>query len=172
MQIKTGHLTVRNFKEEDLRDKFEYLSDKKVMWFVEEPYEYTQAHNFIREYGLREKPLIYVLIGNSSNRIIGHIIFHPYEDERIYELGCIIGKEAQGKGYGYEISQALLEYGFEKLKLHKIVAETVEGNVKALALIKKLGMKKEGVFRKQCCVHGEWVDKYFFGIFPNKIRCK
>ena len=37
--------------------------------------------------------------------IIGHIIFHLYEDERIYELGCIIGKEVQGKGYGYEISK-------------------------------------------------------------------
>jgi len=106
------------------------------MWFVKEPYEYKQALGFIRGYGLREKPLIYALIENSSNRIIGHIIFHPYEDERIYELGCIIGKEAQGKGYGYEISKALLMYGFEKLKLHKIVAETVEGNVKALALIK------------------------------------
>jgi len=29
MQIKTEHLTVRNFEEENLRDKFEYLSDKK-----------------------------------------------------------------------------------------------------------------------------------------------
>ncbi len=62
MQIKTEHLTVRNFEEENLRDKFEYLSDEEVMWFVKEPYEYKQALGFIRGCGLREKPLIYALI--------------------------------------------------------------------------------------------------------------
>ena len=41
-----------------------------------------------------------------------------------------------------------MKYGFSDMKLHKVVAETIDG-VKSVGLMEKLGMKREGVQRNQ-----------------------
>lgn len=91
------------------------------------------------------------------------VIFHPYDCDEIYELGCIIGKEYQDKGYASEILKALIDYSFNHMKLHKLMAETVEGNTKCMRLLDKLQFKREGVLRKHNFDHGKWIDEYYYG---------
>lgn len=84
-----------------------------------------------------------------------------------YEIGWIINKDYQGRGYAFEISNALIEYGFEELKLHRIFATTVAGNIKSSSLLEKLNMKKEAVFRKGNFHNGIWIDEYWYGILEE-----
>ena len=60
---------------------------------------------------------------------------------QIYELGWIFNGEFQGNGYAREASFALFEYGFNKLHLESILAETVLNNKKSDSTITSLGMK-------------------------------
>lgn len=57
------------------------------------------------------------------------------------DIGFAFLNEFTGKGYGYEIATATLNYAIDNLKLPKIVAITVPHNIKSIKLLEKIGMK-------------------------------
>ncbi|HEX3021875.1 MAG TPA: GNAT family protein [Lachnospiraceae bacterium] len=167
MNITTDRLILRNFSRDDIDAALAYLGDADTMYYIEDPFNYEQAKEFVERNIDEENALVYALIEKKTEKIIGHMIFHEYNYDQIYELGFIIKSEYQGKGYGYEIGKALLDYGFHVLNLHKIIAETIEGNNKSISLIEKLGFTKEATLRKQNYDHNQWVDEYHFGLLKS-----
>lgn len=165
-QIHTERLTVRRFHKDDCKDVYEYLSDKDVMKYIEYPFTYEETEEFINTFSC-ENPRVYALVENSTNKVIGHVIYHPYGYDNGYELGWIINKNYQGKGYAIEIGQALIKYGFETLKLHRIFSTTVMGNNQCSNLLEKLNMKREAVFKKANFHNGSWIDEYWYAILEN-----
>jgi RimJ/RimL family protein N-acetyltransferase len=168
MYLVTKHLVIRNFKSEDLPQAFAYLSDPNVMYFIENPYSIKDTEEFINNN--IKNPRVYAVAEKTTNKVIGHVIFHPYEYDEIYEIGWIISKAYQGQGFAYELSKALFKYGFDKLKLHKILAVTVEGNKASLHLMEKLNMTREGILRKQNWDHGKWIDEYWYSILAEEYK--
>lgn len=168
MIIETEHLIMRIFENSDIEDAYRYLSNNEVMYYIEDVFDYQQTAKFVDE-NINENPNIYALVEKCSDKVIGHIIFHRYGHEKIFELGWIIGNEFQGKGYAYEISNEIIKYAFGTLKIHKIISETIEHNIKSIALMRKLGMKQEAVFRQQNWDHDNWVDEYWYGLLESDI---
>ncbi|MGG5461019.1 GNAT family N-acetyltransferase [Clostridium sp. B9] len=140
MYIETERLVMRNFNYEDLKGALEYLSDSDVMKYIEAPFTYKESKDFIKKYGISSNPLIYALIDKNKGNIIGHIIFHKFDYEDVYEIGWIIDKRCWGKNYCFEISKEIFNYAFNEMRINKVVAEVVTDNKKSIALIKKLGM--------------------------------
>lgn len=140
MKIETERLLIRNFRKEDSNDSFEYLSDHTVMKYIEPIFTIIQTKEFIQKYGIEEK-IIFAVEEKSLGKVIGHIIFHEFNEPLEYELGWIFNQKFHGYGYAKEASLALFEYGFNKLHLEKILAETVLDNKKSIAVIKSLEMK-------------------------------
>lgn len=57
-----------------------------------------------------------------------------------------------------------MEHAFSGLHAHKVFAETIDG-IKSACLMKKLGMRQEGIQRQQVKDSGgNWADLYFYGI--------
>ena len=53
------------------------------------------------------------------------------------------------------------------MNAHKVFAETID-EIKSVELMKKLGMKLEGIQRSQTKDDsGNWVDLYFYGILSE-----
>lgn len=91
----------------------------------------------------------------------------PGEENGIYEIGWIYNEHFWGRGYAYEASEALIQYGFDTLGIHKVVAETIDP-VKSVALMEKLGMRREGVFRAHTRNNdGVWADVYWYGLLKT-----
>ena len=61
------------------------------------------------------------------------------------DLGFAFLTEFQSKGYAYEAATATLSYGFDQLRLKKIVAITSKDNDASSKLLKKIGMNFEQV---------------------------
>lgn len=141
MFIETKHLIIREFRECDLEETHQYLSDEHVMKLIEPTFNLEQTREFIITYGC-EKKMVFALIEKNTNQVIGHLIFHPYDSLDEYEIGWIINSRFWGKGYATEASEAVIKYAFENLNVSQIVAETVEGNVAALRIIHKLGLQE------------------------------
>ena len=140
MRVETERLVIRDFLEKDYKDAFEYLSDIEVMEYIEPILTISQTKKFIQKYGIEEK-MIFAVEEKHLGKVIGHIIFHEFNKPSEYELGWIFNGEFQGNGYAREASFALFEYGFNKLHLESILAETVLNNKKSISTITSLGMK-------------------------------
>lgn len=148
MRIETERLVIRNFRKEDLKDSFEYLSDLTVMEYIEPIFTVIQTKDFIQKCGMEEK-IIFAVEEKSLGKVIGHIIFHEFNEPLEYELGWIFNQKFHGYGYAREASFALFEYGFNKLHLESILAETVLDNKKSIATIKSLGMKISEIHQEE-----------------------
>lgn len=60
----------------------------------------------------------------------------------IYELGYMLSKAWQGKGYAFEFTSAVLDYCFSELAIEKITAIIDKDNINSIRLAQRLGMKK------------------------------
>ena len=63
----------------------------------------------------------------------------------------------------------MVRIGFERLDLHKISATHMKENPASGRVMKKVGMKKEGVLRDHALRWGEYKDLIKYGIFDNEI---
>lgn len=70
--------------------------------------------------------------------------YHPESDD--VDLGYRFARKHWGKGYATEASRACLEYGFEQLKLNRIIAKAMPENIASIKVMLKLGMKHRGFF--------------------------
>ncbi|HKL99204.1 MAG TPA: GNAT family N-acetyltransferase [Mobilitalea sp.] len=59
-----------------------------------------------------------------------------------YELGYLIGKPYQGKGYALEAAKAVTQYFFDQYHASRIIAVIDNDNIPSLSLAEKLGMEK------------------------------
>lgn len=98
--------TIRRFRPEDADGLHAILSDPLVMRWIEPPYSTEQTHLFLQGKGLANPPAVYAL-ADSENRIVGQVIFHPY-DKDSWELGWIIARSRWGRGLATAATKALI----------------------------------------------------------------
>ena len=143
MRIETSRCIVRNFTMDDAADLYKTLSDEKVMEYIERAYDMGQVKEFIKEAGLREPPLVFALVCKETGEVIGHVIFHPYEEES-YEIGWIIRREYWGKGIAGEITDSLVEYIKSLKGIHSCVIECDPEQAASKRIALKNGFTYEG----------------------------
>lgn len=169
MLIETERMIVRDFKQDDVYDLYEILGDAETMNNCEPAYCFEKTQKFLEEFCIVKKGAFAAVLKN-SNKLIGYILFKPWEDF-VYEIGWIFNKNYWRQGYAYEACSELMAYGFLKMNIHKIVAETIDVQ-KSVRLMEKLGMKCEGIQKSQTKDNcGNWADIHLYGkLSSNELR--
>jgi RimJ/RimL family protein N-acetyltransferase len=83
-------------------------------------------------------------------------------------IGYCLNRAYWGRGYGTETAQALLDFGFSRLALHRITALCDPSNVQSNRVLEKAGMTLEGHLREDFPVRGEWRDTMIYGILQRE----
>ncbi len=162
MEIGTNRLIIRNFVKGDAQDLYEILGDDETMEYCEPAYTFEKTEKFLEAFCIGRNGAV-AAVHKETGKVIGYILFNEQEDG-IYEIGWFFNKAYWRQGYAYESCKAVIDYAFDELKAHKIVAETIDA-VKSVSLMKKLGMELEGIQRSQTRDnHGNWADLYFYGL--------
>ena len=91
-----------------------------------------------------------VAIANFSNIIQG--VFQSCN------LGYSVDNQYQGQGIMSEFLTAVLDFIFENLGLHRVMASYIPTNQRSGALLERLGFEREGYARKYLKIAGEWQD--------------
>lgn len=73
-------------------------------------------------------------------------------------LGYKLDKDEVNKGYMTEAVQAMVEFAFNILQLHRIEANIIPTNYPSLQVVNKLGFYHEGLARKYLQINGVWRD--------------
>lgn len=91
-------------------------------------------------------------------------------------FGIIIGnKKYWNKGLGTEAARLIIDYGFKKLKLHRIDLDVYAYNPRAIKVYKRLGFKLEGKKREHAFWKGKYYDAWLMSVLDRewkKLRSK
>lgn len=88
---------------------------------------------------------LWATIHKASDKFIGRCGLLPWTIEGQYdvEVAYTIAEAYWGQGLGTEAAQAILQYGFEKLKLSRLICIIDPDNIASQAVAKKIGMSYE-----------------------------
>ena len=74
------------------------------------------------------------------------------------------------KGYATESLKAVINFGFENLKLHRIEAGCAVENLGSIKVLEKAGMMREGRLRQVLPLKSGWSDNYEYSILETDQR--
>lgn len=165
MYIETDRMVVRDFTWDDLQDLYGILGDSETMKNCEPAYTLEKTADFLQKFCIGKKGAVAAVL-KETQKVIGYILFKEYDDA-VYEIGWIYNRNYWRQGYAFESCKAVIDYAFNSMNVHKIFAEAIDG-IKSVPLMKKLGMKLEGIHRSQTKdPQGNWVDVYVYGILEE-----
>ena len=165
MNIETGRIIIRDFTMNDIHDMQDILGDAEAMKNCEPAYTIEKTADFVQKFCIEKREAV-AAIHKDTGKVIGYILFNEF-DESVYEMGWFFNRAFWGQGFAYESCKAVIDYAFDTMNAHKVFAETIDG-MKSVNLMKKLGMKLEGVQRSQTKDNfGNWADVYFYGLLSE-----
>lgn len=96
----------------------------------------------------------------------GCIYLQNFEEESSKaESGIFLGSiDKRPRGIGAEAESLLIEYCFNKLGLHKVVARVLAYNAASLRLHENTGYIKEAYLKDELYIDGKYEDLVFYGI--------
>ena len=166
--IHTERLVIRPFEATDAQALQAILGDAETMAFLEPPYDLARTEKFLRDFCIGRQGAMAAAL-RETGQVIGYLLFNALE-EGVYELGWIFHRAFWRQGYAYEATRALTRRAFEELQAHKVVAETIDP-VKSVGLMKKLGMRLEGVQRLHTKDNeGRWRDLHLYGLLRDEYE--
>lgn len=84
-------------------------------------------------------------VERATGRLVGEAGLQLLEAGPDVELTYTLAHDAWGQGYATEAAEAVLAWGFDGIRLEKIVAVAYPQNLASLHVIERLGMKPDGV---------------------------
>ena len=169
-EIRTKRLLLRPFKESDYDDLFAFLSQLENDEFEGYPgitYENGREH---MKYRLGSEEFFAVEL-TETGVVIGNI-YCGNRDFEAREVGYIINKRYQQKGYAAEALSAIIAQAFRE-GAHRILAECDPRNVPSWKLLEKVGLRREAHFRQNIWFrrddHGApvWKDTFVYSILES-----
>lgn len=170
MYLETERLIIRDFTPEDAGDLHEIFGDEETMLNCEPAYTPERTRQFLTEFCIGRRGAVAAVL-RESGKVIGYILLKALgenAEEDVYEIGWIFHRAYWRQGYAYEACSRTMDYAFQELHAHKVMAEAIDG-VKSVALMEKLGMKREGVQRSHTGDNrGGWADLYLYGLLAEE----
>lgn len=176
---ETERLFVSPFDESLMTETyFRWFNDMDVIRYNSHglfPITKTAQQEFLEDIEERRRIVwaVFAKVTQDVNIHIGNISLQSFNYvSRSAEFAVVIGeKEFWGKGYAVEALRLLISHGFNKLNLERIWTGTASNNIGMQKVAKKLGMKKEGTFKKAMFLNGEYVDVFNYGILKDDWKC-
>lgn len=177
LSLKTNRLVLREFDELDWQAVHEYASDLKVVRYMTwGPNTKKESQGFIQRVILRqqEKPrrnYEFAVVLKAEDRLIGGCginISNPGDQGGW--IGYCFNRHFWREGYATETARALLSFGFDRLKLHRIFATCDTKNIASAGVLDKIGMQREGHLREYEWVRGRWRDSFLYAILDYEWK--
>ncbi len=111
----------------------------------------------------------FVITDKTSGCYMGNIDLIFSHQHNHATLGYWLGKPYWGRGYMSEAVKELIRYGFEVLKLHRIVSHHFHTNPASGRVMQKAGMKMEGIRRAHFKKGDFYLDIHDFGILREEF---
>lgn len=172
--LETERLVLRPFKETDAEGLHAYLGDEEVVQY--EPYGAMTMEECRLEAARRASDEAFWAVCLADGTLIGNLYLSGADEFGTREIGYVFARACWHKGYATEAARRLMAYAFERLATRRIIALCDTRNAASFALMERLGMRREGEFKKnvgfKTDAHGNtiWTDSYQYAILKEEFE--
>ncbi|WP_394822934.1 GNAT family N-acetyltransferase [Pendulispora albinea] len=175
LSLETERLVLRDYEDGDHVAVHVFESDPEVLRYQTRgisPLEETRAFiDKVRAESLATPRRLFELavVSREDQTLIGRagiVVRRPEHAEA--ELFYAFRRDRWGRGYAAEAAQAMVDFGFGRLELHRIYADTDPRNVASMRVAEKVGMQREGLLREKWFIKDEWCSSVMFAILDRE----
>jgi len=171
--LSTARLHLRRISDEDEKEIFFLRSDKEMSQFLDrDPAQsINEARKWIRMINKGIDDNQYIAWGialKNDPLLIGTISFWnvKYEHYRA-EIGYALHPLFQGRSLMKEAMTAVINYGFDSLKLHSIEANVNPSNAPSIRLLERSGFIREAYHRENYYYNGHFLDSAIYSLINS-----
>lgn len=171
LRLETPRVVLREYNLDDVEDCERYTRDPEVcrymIWGPNGPGE-TQAflEQAVRDRRANERKIYeFALVNRRDGRVAGGVGTRITNvEQREGDLGYVLRRDLWGRGIGTEAARAVLDFAFDSLGLHRVWATADPENTASIRVLEKLGMRREGILRRNVFVRGAFRDSAVYAI--------
>lgn len=173
------NVIVRDMNEEDYYKNREMLfsswdarfydNDVKLPMLTDELNEKEEEH---LHFGNTEKRIEFAVTDLEDN-YVGNINMHSIDRKNgTFSLSLYFLETARGQGYATKAMALIMDYAFHELRMNKMNICVNEGNVSSAKVMRRVGCRVEGIWRKNVYYDGAYTDVVLFGITKEEFYMK
>ena len=148
--LETKRLLLRLQVVADLDDLFALYCDPEITKYIPDAPRNQKETREELEWFLNGHPKhpelgLWATIHKATGKFIGRCGLLPWiiEGRQEVEVAYTIARKYWGQGLGTEVAQAILDYGFEELKLSRLICLIDPQNIASQKVAEKIGMTLE-----------------------------
>ena len=166
--LETERLILRQITFKDEKEFHILKSDERILEFLNtKPKTLDEARQFLKKINdgiVRNEWIMWGITFKNENKLIGSICFwNIVEEQSKAEVGYDLMPEYQGKGIMSEAIKAVIEYGFENMKLNLIEALPYSNNAKSIKLL-----DRNNFIRGENCKENDFSEEMIRYEYRNK----
>jgi RimJ/RimL family protein N-acetyltransferase len=167
---------LREPREDDGPALFQHIRDPEVTRFlaVEPPATVDDTLYFIEtchEHREQGREYVFVIAEVASDQPIGVICLRHIDlAMRTAQVGTWVGRERWGSGVNAEAKCLLLDFAFDRLRLHRVEARIALGNTRSQRAFERLGARCEGLLKESFFKDGTFHDQYLYVVLEQDWR--
>jgi RimJ/RimL family protein N-acetyltransferase len=165
---------LRSLELDDLNLFWGWFADREVInyslgtWLF--PWSKSETENWLQQ-TLRDKETLTLgVVEKATGKLIGYAgISSVSRVNHSGEYYIFLGdKGSWGKGYGTEVTQLIVHYGFASLNLHRIMLTVSALNIGGVKAYTRAGFQQEGVLREASFRDGAYHDKLVMALLRSE----
>lgn len=175
-RLETERLVLRPFSSKDAPDVQRLAGDVAVAdttLNIPHPYYDGRAEEWILTHQPdfdEGKGVTFAITLRETGEVIGAISLRIENRFNRAGMGYWIGMPYWGKGYCTDAVKAVIAYGFDDLKLNKILASYLPRNPASGRVMEKASMSYEGHLRQHALKDGVYEDLILYAILRDDVE--
>ncbi len=107
----------------------------------------------------------------ASGEFVGELtLAYASREHSLGEIGFMLGRDHQGRGYATEGGREVLRIAFEELGLHRVIGRVDARNAASAQVLERLGMRREAHLLDNEWIKGEWTSECAYGMLESEWR--
>lgn len=174
--LETSRLTLRALTMEDAPAMHRLRSDKEVMRLIDRPLtdSVESAEQLIESIFAAQdngEAVMWAITLKGDSEMVGVICLVSIEEEhRRCHVGYLLDPKLHRQGLMSEALVRVVEFGFNQLDLHKIMASVNALNSRSIGLLERNGFVREAHYRQHYFWNGQFIDTIELACFSPSAK--
>lgn len=166
LPLESPRLLLRPMRAADAEVLYSYRADPTLARYQGwSAISLEEARAFVERQALERKQI--AIERKDTGEMIGDVYLNTPTDD-LAEVGFTVSTTHQGQGFATEAVRTLIDGVFTKLDVRRITALTFAENKRSVALLQRVGMRREAHYVESSEFEGRWVDDYRYALLRSE----